>query len=355
MGGHKTCSAMSLRFSLSIFLFMALGLFPQEAWVSRVYNKSLGVHELSDRASLILKIEKVSGPEDVIVLDEMGREVKLKYHAVKILDVIKNEASGYTEGNMKVQVPPGSGLRVLGEKPLAVGQIISISDRQPLAAPIPDGKSYYSYHIEHAAGPTDKVALFFGGYYDKTLSVYFGVQGVGLVSVTAESSLQSATALRKYFDAIRDHQLDKLKSAITEYPKSINVPDGTWGTPLHFAARYGTKEEIDLLMKSGASLLTQDSKGNAVLHNLVESQFMDNLSYIVKLSADVNFKNRAGQTPLHLAIQGNAPLQMFNILIQAGADPTIKDLSGISAKELAQKLGRMEILKALEDLPPKRK
>jgi hypothetical protein len=352
-GGYKTKCKMRLRIFPPLVLAQFLHFIPQEAWVSRVHNKSLSVHELTDQASLILKIEKVSGQEDAIVLDEEGREVKLKYHAVKILQVIKNEASGYTESKMKLKSPPKSGLRISGEKPLAVGQIVSISDRQPLAAPVPDGKSYHSYHIEHAADPTEKVALFFGGHYDKTLSVYFGVIGLGLVSVSAETSLQIAISIRKYFDAIRSHRLDELKSAIAEHPKFINVVDEAWGSPLHFAARYGTKEEIDLLMKSGASLLIQNSKGNIVLHDLVESQFMDNLPYIVDLTVDVNFKNRAGQTPLHLAMQGNASLSIIKILLQAGADPTIKNLSGLSALDLAQNQDRSEIQKALQDLPPK--
>lgn len=338
---------MIFKYVLPAFAFIFLSLNPEEAWVSRVHNKVLGVHELSDQASLVLKVEKVSGPEDVVVVDQNGREVKLKYQAVKILEIIKDEAQGYTTSEIKIKSPPRSGLRVSGDKPVAIGQVISISDRKPLAAPVPEGKSYYEYKIENAAGPDDKVALFFGGYYDKNLSVYFGVMGAGLASLGQDSLLRKATALREYFDAVRNHNLEELKSAIVKHPGSINEVDETWGAPLHFAARYGNKEEIDLLIKSGASLLTRDSKGSGVLHNLVESQFMDNLPYVIKLSGDVNFKNSAGQTPLHIAVQGNAPVKLVQLLTQAGADPNIKNSDGQSALDLAKKLGSSEKLKAL--------
>lgn len=316
--------------------------------MSRVYNKTVAVDKLADQASAIYKVEKVSDAEDVTVLDENGQTVKLRYFSYKILEVIKGEDAGSFQSKMVIKSPPKSGLNPIDNKSPRIGQKISIADRSPLDGDPPKGKSYYSYHLDAPADVEDKSALFFtsGGY--NNLSVYFGVIGLGLVDVRQQSSLQKALGIRQLFDAVRNHNLESLKSAIAKHPAAINQVDSTWGTPLQFAARYGKKEEIDLLIASGASLSTLDSKGNGVLHNLVESKFMDNLPYIIKLSGNLSSKNADGLTPLHLAVQGNAPPQMFKMLLEAGADPNVKDGSGESAMDLAKRLANPEVLKALK-------
>lgn len=316
--------------------------------MSRVYNKTVAVDKLADQASAIYKVEKVSDAEEVTVLDENGQTVKLRYFSYKILEVIKGEDAGSFQSKMVIKSPPKSGLNPIDNKSPRIGQKISIADRSPLDGDPPKGKSYYSYHLDAPADVEDKSALFFtsGGY--NNLSVYFGVIGLGLVDVRQQSSLQKALGIRQLFDAVRNHNLESLKSAIAKHPAAINQVDSTWGTPLQFAARYGKKEEIDLLIASGASLSTLDSKGNGVLHNLVESKFMDNLPYIIKLSGNLSSKNADGLTPLHLAVQGNAPPQMFKMLLEAGADPNVKDGSGESAMDLAKRLANPEVLKALK-------
>ncbi len=316
--------------------------------MGRVYEKKVAVDELADQASSIFKVEKVTEAEGVTITDETGKEVKLQYLTYKILEIIKGDDAGTFQSKMAVKSPPKSGLHQLGDQPPAVGQMISIADRSPLDGGPPPGKSYYRYQLAMPADPTEKTALFFTSYYNKNLSVYFGLFGLGLVDVHQQVILKNAINIRQFFDAVRDNNLESLKAAIAKHPAAINQVDSTWGAPLHFAARYGKKEEVDLLITSGASLTTADSKGNGVLHNLVESQFMDNLAYIIKLSGNINSKNTAGLTPLHLAVRGNAPSQMFKMLLEAGADPNVKDGNGESAMDLAKKLANPEVLQALK-------
>lgn len=315
--------------------------------MSLVFNKNVPVDELTDRARFIFKVEKLSDLEKVSVTGENGRVVELEYQAVKIIEIMKSTEDATVEDGMSVKSPPRSGLHSLGDKPPVVGQVISIADRSRLEEKPPQGKSYHEFHLENEADPKAKTALLFTKEYQKNLSVFWGLIGRGLVDSGQEKALKKALGLRAYFDAIRNNQLEVLNSAIAKYPEAISNVDLVWGTPLQFAARYGKPEEIDLLVKSGASLSTPNSKGNGVIHDLVASQFAENLPHIIRLGDDINRKNKDGQTPLHLAVQGHAPMRIIRLLIQAGADPAITDANGRSALDLAKALADPEVLKAL--------
>jgi uncharacterized protein len=205
----------------SIFLFSILILFSQEAWVSKVYNTPVKLEVLVDQSRFVLKIEKISAVEDVVVRINSEKSEKLHVQKVKILEVLKNDES-----------------------------------------------------------------------------------------------------------------------------------DQIWGTPLQFAARYGNKLQIELLIKNGASLLAPNVQGNFVIHDLIESHFTENLPQILKLTADPNIKNKNGSTPLHLAVQSRASTETIKLLVESGADPNINDLQGKSAVQLAKSLGNPDIINALTHTKP---
>ena len=80
----------------------------------------------------------------------------------------------------------------------------------------------------------------------------------------------------------------------------INDNNGTWGTPLHFAAERGTKEIVLYLLKKGAK---------------------------------VNIENSKGESPIHLASQyGNA--EILEILLRSGANPNIITKEGLEPIDL---------------------
>merc|ERR1712000_662690 len=62
-----------------------------------------------------------------------------------------------------------------------------------------------------------------------------------------------------------------------------------------------------------------------------------NVTFLVGAKADPNKKTRHGETPLHFAARGNS-VESTNILLQAGANPTIVDDEGITAYSVARNL-----------------
>lgn len=59
--------------------------------------------------------------------------------------------------------------------------------------------------------------------------------------------------------------------------------------------------KLKLYIEHGAKLNAKDSKGNSVLHHLVDQSNVESVKFLVEKGADVNIKNAQGQTPLFFA------------------------------------------------------
>lgn len=84
---------------------------------------------------------------------------------------------------------------------------------------------------------------------------------------------------------------------------------------------------IEFLIKKGASVNTQDSLGNSMLHGSTSSKIT---RILLEHKADINKQNNEGETPLmKVAAVGNKAL--FTLLLEHGADTEIKDKKGKTA------------------------
>ncbi|ORE11589.1 ankyrin [Rhizopus microsporus var. microsporus] len=100
--------------------------------------------------------------------------------------------------------------------------------------------------------------------------------------------------------ACRNDQDEMLEDILKEGDFDINYTDGLGDTACHYAAKFGAKNCLELLVHIS--------------------------------SIDLNRKNKEGKTPLHLAAQydddPDIALDMVDLLLGSGADPRIKDNQG---------------------------
>jgi ankyrin repeat protein len=92
---------------------------------------------------------------------------------------------------------------------------------------------------------------------------------------------------------------------------------------------------IKLLIKRGADLTQTDERGQTVLHyaaSMPKEITTEPLKILLEKGIDVDTQNLEKHTPLFFAY-GAHNQSAINLLLDAGADPTMRDIEGILPKE----------------------
>lgn len=117
-------------------------------------------------------------------------------------------------------------------------------------------------------------------------------------------------------------------------------------TPLMLAAAQGHTEICELLLKAGANIFATDICEQNAMHLAVANGCTE---VVILLSIDKKLINSAtdmNHTPLMLAAMYGY-LNIFKILLRAGADPNARDIAGISVMHFAVMRGVPEMVRML--------
>jgi ankyrin repeat protein len=139
---------------------------------------------------------------------------------------------------------------------------------------------------------------------------------------------------------------ERLCKLFVEAGLDVNYRDAA-GTPmLSMAARNNRKELLEWLLATGADIdaVSKDRGYSAVMDAVWKSNTAI-VKILVEKKANLNFISRDGQSVLVLAV-GTGNEEICRLLVENGADPSIKDSMGMSAVEYAR-LFKKESLAAL--------
>lgn len=99
---------------------------------------------------------------------------------------------------------------------------------------------------------------------------------------------------------------------------NVNAANHEGTTPLHLAAY---PEMARLLVRAGAKIEARDHGGNTPLHCATEHpEMQDVMAQLLKLGANPNAANKAGETPLDVALTRQEP-EKVALLRRHGAQP----------------------------------
>jgi ankyrin repeat protein len=103
--------------------------------------------------------------------------------------------------------------------------------------------------------------------------------------------------------------------------KGIDVKDKDTAeyTALHFAARGRQREVIELLIAQGANVNAKDQQGQTALHYAAEAGDMGIVEFLIARDAEVNAKDQHNYTPLHRAA-GGGHKDIVKLLLDNGVD-----------------------------------
>ncbi|GAV20288.1 ankyrin repeat domain-containing protein [Mariprofundus micogutta] len=88
------------------------------------------------------------------------------------------------------------------------------------------------------------------------------------------------------------------------------------------AAARCDEESLRHLLKLGADINTVDANKNTALHHATKQAHIAIMHFLIENGADLNAQNDRSSTPLHLTEKN---IDTIRILLEAGADPNIKD------------------------------
>ncbi len=131
--------------------------------------------------------------------------------------------------------------------------------------------------------------------------------------------------------AIKEGSIENVKKAIANGANVNAKGYRSYGSlvkpPLHYAAQYGHKEIVQLLISKGANVKAKTDDGRTPLHSAAAKEHKDIAELLIEKGADVNAKSNKGKTPLHWATgtgwQGGD--EITELLISKGADVNAKD------------------------------
>ena len=115
--------------------------------------------------------------------------------------------------------------------------------------------------------------------------------------------------------------------------------------PLCCAARANNLEAIRALVNNGVSINQQDSGMASAIFCAVAFDCQESASWLIENGADVNLCDNGGRTPLFYVKN----LDTAKLLLEAGADPTIKSSTGYTVFGDHLSEGRLDIAKLLRE------
>jgi uncharacterized protein len=135
--------------------------------------------------------------------------------------------------------------------------------------------------------------------------------------------------------AARSNRNPEVIHTLIEQGLRIDDRDAHGWTPLMLAAGSNRNPEIiHTLIQAGAAVEDRDAANRSLL--MLAVRFDANREVIrtlIELGLDVNDTDSAGRTPLMVAVQSkwNSAIGQLEILLEAGADPSIRDNDGKTA------------------------
>lgn len=127
------------------------------------------------------------------------------------------------------------------------------------------------------------------------------------------------------FDAIRNNDIDSLKSIIETTPDAVHLSDQRGSNPLLLASYFGHFEISEFLIANGADVNQRDLSGNTALMGVCFKGPLAMAKLLINNGADVNALNNNGASALSFA-SNYGQEEIAKLLLEAGANPSNKEM-----------------------------
>lgn len=128
---------------------------------------------------------------------------------------------------------------------------------------------------------------------------------------------------------------------------NVNARDAIQDSAFLYAGAEGFNEVLRLTLAAGADVASTNRYGGTALIPASEHGHVETVQILIAAGVPVNHVNNLGWTAMQEAILlnngGPRQLEVVRLLLEAGADPDIRDPEGRTALQNAERLGFTEI------------
>jgi ankyrin repeat protein len=137
--------------------------------------------------------------------------------------------------------------------------------------------------------------------------------------------------------AVQQHGWTNIVAPLLDEGADIDARDEEGRTALMKCAWRNDPETATLLLDKGANASLVDNQARGILHYVHTRTAAALVQRYIAGGAKINAKDNQGRTPLHHAVlmYGYGPPHLVDILLKAGADPTIADKFGTTPWDIA--------------------
>jgi len=136
---------------------------------------------------------------------------------------------------------------------------------------------------------------------------------------------------------------------LLEYNADPNLIDMHGSSALYEATKSGQDNIVEMLLKHGAILTFDESRAASNLCQVVFNGDIPMLKRLIQARINVNSSNYDNRTPSHVAAS-EGHLLALKILIEAGADQSLKDRWGNTIRSEAETANTLHVLEYLDTL-----
>gem|GEM_PF-844634 len=160
-----------------------------------------------------------------------------------------------------------------------------------------------------------------------------------------QTNNEGKTLITRAAEYGKNEEIDQLLS----FGANIDTRDKGGRAPLHGACMFGKHDTVLHLIERGADVKAVDSNGNNGLHHTVSYEGgSETVRVLIEHGVDVNQKNSSGQVPWFLLRRPGHDVESgvidnLKLVLQAGADISVRNNSGDSLLHIAADLGSVEI------------
>src|SRR5215470_5189451 len=147
------------------------------------------------------------------------------------------------------------------------------------------------------------------------------------------------------YDGARAGDLPKVKALLKDQPDLVFSKERAGGTPLHYAAKNGSKDVAELLVAGKADVNGKNRFGETPLLEAARGGHRNVVELLLAHRADVNAKDNDGATPLLWAAKNGH--QDVVELLASDSDVNAKNNEGETALHCAARNGYEDVVELL--------